>query len=81
MIPKATKQFLDFTIKSSESGFAGLLNSCAKPRLLDVSKENGVSFIYRLVPYVCKDTLGTESKTSFKYQLPVSTAMVNAIIL
>ena len=76
MIPKATKQFLDFTIKSSESGFAGLLNSSSMPRLIDVSKDKGVSFMYRLVPYVCKKSLGSGSKASSTYQLPVSTAMV-----
>ena len=73
MVSKSTKRFLDFIMKGSEAGFAGLLNSASKPRLLsgDATKESGVSFIYNLVPYVCKSS----GAGSPNYQIPVSTAM------
>ena len=77
MVPKATKQFLDYVIKNSEAGFAGLLNSASKPRLVDATKVNGVSFLYRLVPYVCKEASKAEGgESATKFRLPVSTAMV-----
>ena len=76
MVSKSTRRFLDFIMKGSEAGFAGLLNSASKPRLLsgDATKESGVSFIYNLVPYVCKSS----GAGSPNYQIPVSTAILCA---
>ena len=64
-LTEASKKIVDFTIKNSEAGFAGLLSPAGKPRMLDRPD----TFIYSLTPYVChylKDG---------SYRIPVSTAM------